>query len=97
MRGDWRSRVRRGDGDAPQDVKSRMHEELLELGLATAPPLERELIEFVNTSLSLDMRPYWDGSPAKQKQIDAMIAKRTAGVERRLAADVPSIAQRLGR
>ena len=97
VRGDWRSRTRRGDDNAPQDLKGRIQKELLDLGLATAAPLDREQIPFVNTSLSLDMRTYWDVSKIKQKQIDAMIAKRTETVERRLAEDVPSAAARFGR
>ncbi|MBS0242785.1 MAG: caspase family protein [Proteobacteria bacterium] len=95
IRGDWRAKARRGDDVAPQDIRSRMHTELANIGLSTATALEREQIGFVNSSLSTDMQAYWDAPEATQKALDKKIAERTTVVEKRLVAEVPAIAPRL--
>ena len=98
VRGDWRSHVDiKPDAASPQKAAVSTPSELAELGLSGSAPLDRTPVPFVNSSSSLDLRTYWDGTPAQQKQIDAMIAKRTTGIEQRLIGDVPALKSRLGR
>ena len=97
VRGDWRSRIdRHGGRGRVQTTAGGTLDEMTSLGLNGPLPLESYQVPFVNSSLSMDRRTYWDGPKAEQKRIDTMITERSNEVAKRVIADVPAVASRIG-
>ena len=98
VRGDWRSRVAtQARGEPIQTRTARILQEVSRIGFNDASPLPLEKVPFTNSWLSSERGSEYQNSEAVQKRVDALIAKRTAEVERRMIADVPLLKQRLRR
>lgn len=101
VRGDWRTRVSRGNDSLISGagaLRSRIATDLSRLGLEVALPEPRETIPIVNSWAGKDRRAAGIGASSEDyKRIDAMIDKRTKPLEARLAKEVPAIARHLKR